>query len=89
VALRGVTGARKSTPKDIQALVKAIKRKVKTPVLIGFGVSSAAQAVELSRFSDGVIVGSALIEKIRTSNFRIDSAVSYMRQMVNAVQSVR
>lgn len=64
VSLTGVTGARKTLPACIKEHIIAVKRITKKPVCVGFGVSSPAQVKQLSRFCDGVIVGSAIINKI-------------------------
>lgn len=64
VSLTGVTGARKSLPKDIREHVRALKRITKKPVCVGFGISKPGQAKNISRLADGIIVGSALIKVI-------------------------
>ena len=65
VSVAGVTGARKSLPGDVARRVKAIKRMTKTPVCVGFGVSSSSQVRQVQAVADGVIVGSSIIKKIR------------------------
>lgn len=65
VSLTGVTGARKTLPPDICRQVKAIKRYTGKPVCVGFGVSQGLQVKEINRFADGVIVGSAIVKKIK------------------------
>jgi tryptophan synthase alpha chain len=64
VSLTGVTGLRKSLPDDIKNNLKTIKSLTKKPVCVGFGISNRMQAEELYKFSDGVIVGSAIVKKI-------------------------
>lgn len=64
VSVTGVTGARKSLPKDIRNKITQIRRYTKKPVCLGFGVSSASQAKDVLPFVDGVIVGSALLDCI-------------------------
>lgn len=86
VSLKGVTGARKSIPGDIRRHVETIRRADSKPVLIGFGVSSPSQARELSRFSDGVIVGSAIIDALRRSGGRPSAAVKLVRAMIHALK---
>jgi tryptophan synthase alpha chain len=64
VGLLGVTGERAELQRsaiDIATRLKAITAK---PVLIGVGVSNAAQAKEIAQVADGVIVGSALVRKL-------------------------
>ena len=88
VSLRGVTGTRKALPSDLRANLSMLKKISFKPVLIGFGVSTPKQARELGALSDGVIVGSAIIESLRRSN-GIGSTVNFVRRMVNALKSRR
>ena len=64
VSLTGVTGARKKLSKKLKNDVKKLKKMTSKPVCVGFGVSSPSQAKDIAGVSDGVIVGSAIIEKI-------------------------
>lgn len=86
VSLRGVTGARQAVPSDIRRHLAEIKKTADKPVLVGFGVSKPDQARELSRWSDGVIVGSAIIDRIRKADGRIEPASEFIREMVLAVK---
>jgi tryptophan synthase alpha chain len=61
VNLMGVTGARASVAGTASVLAKRLKAATDKPVLMGFGVSTPEQAVELSAEADGVIVASALM----------------------------
>ena len=65
VSLTGVTGARQQLPADLIGNLKMVKRSTKKPVCVGFGVSTAAQVKEVSKVADGVIVGSAIVKKIK------------------------
>ena len=64
VSLTGVTGARKKLPSDLPKSVRLARSLSAKPVCVGFGISSAAQVRAVSRFSDGVIVGSAVVNTI-------------------------
>ena len=64
VSLMGVTGAREKLPGDLIASIKKIKRMTAKPVCVGFGISTPLQAALASRYSDGIIIGSALIKII-------------------------
>ena len=39
-------------------------RKTKLPICVGFGIKNPEIAQEINKFSDGVIIGSVLINKI-------------------------
>ncbi|MCU0651673.1 MAG: tryptophan synthase subunit alpha [Candidatus Omnitrophica bacterium] len=65
VSLTGITGARQSLAADLKSNLKAIKNITSKPVCVGFGISTPAQVREVSGICDGVIVGSAIVKKIR------------------------
>ena len=65
VSLTGVTGVRKKLQDDIRKNINLIKRYTKKPVCVGFGVSTPSQAREIKQFSDGVIIGSAIVTKMK------------------------
>lgn len=65
VSLTGVTGARQQLPADLIKNLKLVKRNTKKPVCVGFGVSTGSQVREVSKVADGVIVGSAIVKKIK------------------------
>jgi tryptophan synthase alpha chain len=64
VSLTGVTGARAELARGIEADVRAARALGDVPVCVGFGVSTPEQAAEIGRYADGVVVGSALVDRI-------------------------
>ena len=84
VSLRGVTGARKAIPADLKAHLAKLKRMTEKPVLAGFGISTPEQAKAISCMSDGVIVGSAVIEHLKSG---IPTAERFIEKMVRAVHN--
>ncbi len=64
VSLAGVTGGRAKLAPGLPDFIAAVKQTTDKPVAVGFGVSTPAQAGDLSRLADGVIVGSALIDRL-------------------------
>ena len=64
VSLTGTTGIRKELPKELSSSLRLIKRLTKKPVCVGFGISTPQQVKAVSRLTDGVIVGSAIIKTI-------------------------
>ncbi|MBU4343203.1 MAG: tryptophan synthase subunit alpha [Candidatus Omnitrophica bacterium] len=64
VSLTGTTGVRKELPKELSSSLRLIKRLTKKPVCVGFGISTPQQVKAVSRLTDGVIVGSAIIKMI-------------------------
>lgn len=67
VSVTGVTGARRVIPQTLAAKINEIKRFTEKPVCVGFGISNPAQAKQIVKLADGIIVGSALVDLIRKS----------------------
>ncbi len=67
VSITGVTGSATPDPGAVRQAVARIKRHTPLPVAVGFGVRDAASAAAIGSASDGVVVGSAIVEAIRTS----------------------
>ena len=65
VSLTGVTGPRQVLPSDLKGQLKTIKKATKKPVCVGFGVSASRQVEQIFKIADGVIVGSAIVKKIK------------------------
>ena len=57
----GVTGARTTVGDAAQVLVTRTRVMTGSPICVGLGVSTGAQAAQVAAFADGVIVGSALV----------------------------
>lgn len=69
VAVRGVTGGETRMNQELSQLVAEAKADCEAPVLVGFGIRGPAQVAEmLQAGSDGVIVGTALIEEIQKAH---------------------
>jgi tryptophan synthase alpha chain len=64
VSLTGVTGARDEIAEGVEESVRAIRRISDVPICVGFGVSTPEHARRVGAFADGVVVGSALVDRI-------------------------
>jgi tryptophan synthase alpha chain len=65
VSLTGVTGSRKKLNPDLKTKLAKIKKITAKPVCVGFGISGASQVKEVAKIADGVIIGSAIVAKIK------------------------
>ncbi len=63
VAAVGTTGERETLPAELAELVAAAKAESEVPVAVGFGIGTPAQAAEVGRVADGVIIGSRLVRE--------------------------
>ena len=79
VSVLGVTGARKAVPAEIGAQLAAIRARSAVPVVVGFGVSSPEEARGLAALADGVVVGSAIVQRIAEGGSRAARAARVAR----------
>lgn len=64
VSREGVTGEQTSLSDTIGEGVAEIRKHTKLPIAVGFGISTPEQSREVSRQSDAVVVGSAIVRRI-------------------------
>jgi tryptophan synthase alpha chain len=89
VSSMGTTGVRSEIVTDIKSIVEKVKSVTDTPVAIGFGISRAEQAVQLSKHADGVIVGSAIVEIIEKHGINAGQHVhDYVKGIKEAINSI-
>lgn len=81
VSTTGVTGARAALSAGLPDFVARVRSHTDLPLAVGFGVSSAAQAGEVARYADGVIIGSSLVDIVR-KNEDMDAALGGMRSFL-------
>ena len=62
VSLRGVTGAGHLNTDEVATQLTKIRRHVKIPVGVGFGISDAETASRVAEVADAVVIGSKLID---------------------------
>ncbi|GAB4475304.1 MAG: tryptophan synthase subunit alpha [Anaerolineales bacterium] len=87
VSVTGVTGARQSLPQDLIDFIRSVRSVSALPLALGFGISTPQQAATYGRYVDGVIVGSALIEKVRQSDRPVRAAAEFVRSFRLAMEN--
>ena len=64
VSVTGITGARTELPSDLVAALKEVRSLVKCPLAVGFGISTPEQVRWLAPYVDGIVVGSAIVQRV-------------------------
>lgn len=87
VSSLGVTGTRSEITTNIGDMVSLIRENTDTPCAVGFGISTPEQAKQMTEFSDGAIVGSAIIKIIEKYGKDAPSYVGeYVKSMKDAIR---
>jgi len=74
VSVTGVTGARDRLPADLEAFVGRVRKLATQSLCVGFGISTPEQARQVARISDGVIVGSRIIQLMEADESMVEVA---------------
>jgi tryptophan synthase alpha chain len=86
VSVAGVTGARNSLPKGTDSFINRVRRITAQPLCVGFGISTAGLARQVSAIADGVIVGSRLVQLMKEDE-SLNSLQIFMRELRTAVDA--
>ncbi len=88
VTLRGVTGSSNLDGNEIEQNIKYIKSISSIPVMAGFGIKNSDDAKLLSSFSDGIVIGSSIVELIykNSENKDFHEVSDYISTMKNAIK---
>lgn len=68
VSLKGVTGSSAFDLEQVKTVYLERKAQSPLPIMVGFGIKTPEMAASVTAFSDGVIVGAALIQAIEEAN---------------------
>ena len=86
VSSLGVTGVRTSFEKGFHAYLKNIRLHCRQPICVGFGISSPEMAQKAARVSDGIIIGSAVVNRIADNIQNTKVMLSKIRSFVHSVK---
>ncbi|MEU7867834.1 tryptophan synthase subunit alpha [Dactylosporangium sp. NPDC049140] len=86
VTVMGTTGERAELAATAAGLAARLKARTSRPVLLGFGISTPAQAAEAAALADGVVVGAAVMRRV-LDGATPDEAGAYVRSLRAAISS--
>lgn len=87
VSSLGVTGVRSEIKTDLESILREIRKVSDKPAAVGFGISTPEQAAKIAAYSDGVIVGSAIVKIVAKYGKDAPSHVyDYVKSMKDAIR---
>jgi len=84
-SVTGVTGARRELPAGPQEMIGRVRAVTDKPVAVGFGIADAGQARIVGQAADGVVVGSAIVERAGRRDAPYESVRSFVLSLRNAL----
>jgi len=93
VSVTGITGSKQANSEIVRNAVDAIRPQSNLPIAVGFGITTPEQANAIAKISDGVVVGSAIVNRIAANldydNWPkaglIDDVVAFVKSLASAV----
>lgn len=89
VSRTGVTGARVEVERELVDRIKLARKLSRLPVAVGFGISAPAQVSAIAAKADGVVVGSAIVDRIARAGNVPDLADTVQRFVTPLVEACR
>jgi len=97
VSVAAITGTKSAAADAVASAVARLRRHSRLPIAVGFGIRTPAQAAEIARAADAVVVGSALVQRIAehldtTGAARpslVDAVLADVRALAAAIRGAR
>ena len=92
VSREGVTGARDGVASSLPGQLTELRKLSPLPIAVGFGISTPAQAREVAKDADAIVVGSAIVAKIAeygTKPDLIEKVMATVKPLIEAVKAER
>jgi len=86
VSVTGVTGIRENLSLDVAEMIRKIRPYTDIPLAIGFGISNAKQAKEMIKYTDAIIVGSAVVKIIENYQNDLSMLLGQVRSFVKSLK---
>jgi tryptophan synthase alpha chain len=88
VSVAGVTGAAAANAAAVAPEVTRIKAAADLPVCVGFGIKTPEAARAIAQVADGVVVGSAIVERIGAGQSP-EQVLGFVRELAEAAHGAR
>ena len=79
VSSMGVTGQGANFHKEVISYLKSVKEQAQIPIMMGFGIRTAADVAPMKDIIDGAIVGSHFINLMEENQYDLDVAKAYIQ----------
>lgn len=86
IARTGVTGTGAGADRRLAEQVRALRAETRLPIVIGFGISDLDAARRAARAADGIVVGSAFVERLEREG--VEPAVEWMAGLRRTIDAL-
>ncbi len=87
VSLKGVTGSASLDVAGVAERMTTIRKHIKIPVGVGFGIKDAATAAAVSACADAVVVGSAIVNQMALNSGNTDKIITNVTDLLVSMRT--
>ena len=88
VSITGITGGAAPDSAEVERSVARVRAATDLPICVGFGVRTPEHAAEIARSADGVVVGSAIVDRIGAGD-ESSAILEYLGSLAEGVRGAR
>lgn len=96
ISVLGVTGTRRAMADHVSQAVERLRKYTELPIAVGFGIKTPEHAKSVAEHTDGIVVGSAIVDLVRSnlnddgkpSSTLVSKVHEFVRQIADGVASV-
>ena len=88
VALLGVTGASLTARQRLESYLQRVRMNTSVPFVVGFGISTTEDVRQIAALADGVVVGSALLARLKEASDPVAETHRYLGTLADALAEI-
>ena len=86
VSITGITGAAEAEASAVAPEVERIRALTGLPVCVGFGIKTPQRAADIAKVADGVVVGSAIVDRIG-AGYSVADVLGFVKDLADGAHS--
>lgn len=85
VSLKGVTGSANLAMDEVKIRIKQLRKHIKLPIGVGFGIRDGATAKAMAEFTDAVVIGSRIVQEMESAT--PETVVAQVQTLVKSIRT--
>jgi tryptophan synthase alpha chain len=88
-SITGTTGARETLSSELEEFVTRVKNITRQPLCVGFGISTTEQAKKVAQLTNGVIIGSRILQILDEQEDAREKLAAFITETRQALDSIK
>ena len=88
VAILGITGTQSATYEQLKSYLNRIGKNSSCPYIVGFGINTRSDVININEMAHGAVVGSAIIREMEKTSDPVECVKNYIGKMLGCQTNV-